>query len=71
MDRKASVKSVEAVVEKEKAAHVETDSMSSSTVEAERRASVQEEVRQVTDLSAKEQVSRIATSASSVEANIT
>jgi hypothetical protein len=71
MDRKVSVKSVEAVVEKEKAAHVETDSMSSSAVEAERRASVQAEVRQVTDLSVKEQVSRIATSASSVEANIT
>jgi hypothetical protein len=53
MDRKASVQSVEAVVDKEKTLHVEVDSMSST----ERRASVQEEVRQVTNLSAKDQVS--------------
>lgn len=55
MDSKASVQSVEAVAHKEKPLHVEIDADSMSSTE--RRASVQDEVRQVTNLSAKDQVS--------------
>ena len=58
MDRKTSVPKIE-VGQKEKATHVETDSMSTSVDDAVRRASIQEEVRQVTDLSAKEQYRKL------------
>lgn len=59
MDRKASIQSFDAAAEKEQAVHVETDSMSNSVDDTVRRASVQEEVRQVTDLSAKEQYRKL------------